>query len=244
MRMTLLVLASVSAALVFSMISFFDQKELTEGDYATRRSEMVAKQIAARGVKDRRVLEAMRTVPRHLFIPEDLRDEAYGDYPIPIGYGQTISQPFIVALMTELLELVGNEKVLEVGTGSGYQAAVLSLLAKEVYSIEILPELATAAKERLGQLGHHNVEIVVADGWKGLPLKGPFDAIIVTAAAEEIPQALEDQLADGGRLVIPVGPQGGVQELVLVTKTKGKLARKEITSVRFVPLVKEGETEN
>jgi protein-L-isoaspartate(D-aspartate) O-methyltransferase len=242
--MTFLALASVSAVLLLSMISLFDQNKLDEQGQAAKRSDMVAKQVAARGVKDPRVLEAMRTVPRHIFIPEDLLDEAYGDYPLPIGYGQTISQPYIVALMTELLQLEGDEKVLEVGTGSGYQAAVLSLLAKEVYSIDIVPELAVSAKERLGQLGCHNVEVMVADGWKGLPFKGPFEAIIVTAAAEEIPRALEEQLAEGGRMVIPVGPHGGVQELVLITKMHGKITRKEVTSVRFVPLVKEGEFEN
>jgi protein-L-isoaspartate(D-aspartate) O-methyltransferase len=242
--MTLIAIASVTALVFISMISFFDEKDPDEEQLAAKRAEMVARHIAARGVRDPRVLEAMRTVPRHLFVPPELRAEAHGDYPLPIGYGQTISQPYIVALMTELLELKGDERVLEVGTGSGYQAAILSRLAKEVYTIDIVPELAASAKKQLAKSGCHNVEVMVGDGWKGLPLKGPFDAIIVTAAAEEVPRALEEQIAEGGRMVIPVGPQGGVQELVLVTKTRGEVTRRNVTSVRFVPLVKEGEAEN
>ncbi|MFQ6104704.1 MAG: protein-L-isoaspartate(D-aspartate) O-methyltransferase [Candidatus Glassbacteria bacterium] len=242
--MTLIALAVLSVLLIFTVSSFFDTNIVTNEEFTRKRNEMVSKQIVSRGVKDKRVLEAMRTVPRHLFVPEDLQNEAYGDYPLPIGQGQTISQPYIVALMTELLELEGDEKVLEIGTGSGYQAAVLSKLAKEVYTIEILPDLAVQAKRRLQKLGCLNVEVTVADGWKGLPLVGPFDAIIVTAAADSIPEALKEQLVEGGRLVIPLGPRGGVQELVLVTKHNGKILRKNITSVRFVPLVRQGESDN
>jgi len=242
--MTLLALTVASLLLIFSVNSFFDQGKTGEDELSRRRSDMVSRQLISRGIKDARVLEAMKTTERHRFIPPDLEDEAYRDYPLPIGYGQTISQPYIVALMTELLALQGNEKVLEIGTGSGYQAAVLSKLAKEVYTLEIIPELAAEAKKKLEEMGCVNVRVIVGDGWEGLPLQGPFDAIMVTAAADTVPEALEKQLAPGGKLVIPVGPRGGVQELLLVTKEEGHLKRKNITAVRFVPLVKEGEPEN
>ena len=174
-------------------------------DMTEERNEMVRTQIQARGVRDPRVLQAMREVKRHLFVPGESAEDAYEDYPLPIGEGQTISQPYIVALMTELLELQPDDKVLEIGTGSGYQAAILSRLAREVRSIEIVPSLAETAGKRLDLLGYDNVHLRVGDGYKGWPDEAPFDAIIVTAAPPEIPQALVDQLAEGGRMVVPVG---------------------------------------
>jgi protein-L-isoaspartate(D-aspartate) O-methyltransferase len=206
--------------------------------YQDRIIEMVKEQIEARGIKDPAVLEAMRTVPRHQFIPESLRHEAYEDGPLPIGYDQTISQPYIVALMTELLELGSNSKVLEIGTGSGYQAAVLSILTDSVYSIEIIPELAAKTDSTLKELGY-KVEIKCGDGYGGWPENAPFDAIIVTAAPEKIPQPLLYQLAENGRLVIPVGAYN--QELKLIKKVKGKLVEKDVAPVRFVPMTGEAE---
>jgi protein-L-isoaspartate(D-aspartate) O-methyltransferase len=202
------------------------------------RIAMVREQIEARGVKDRAVLDAMRTVPRHLFIPDSLCHEAYEDEPVPIGFEQTISQPYIVALMTALLDLSKDSRVLEIGTGSGYQAAVLSLLADSIYSIEIIPQLAEKADSTLRGLGY-NVQVVCGNGYRGWPEKAPFDAIIVTAAPEKIPEALIEQLAENGRLVIPVGAY--YQELKLIKKVKGKLIESNVAPVRFVPMT--GETD-
>ncbi len=206
--------------------------------YQKARERMVETQIAARGIKDPRVLAAMRKVPRHLFVDEALKDQAYGDYPLPIGEGQTISQPYIVALMTEALELKGPEKVLEVGTGSGYQAAILAELARWVYSIERYPSLAHRAKRILEKLGYNNVIIKVGDGTKGWPEAAPFDAIIVTAAGPKIPEPLIEQLKDGGRLVMPVGDEWS-QYLIKVTKKGDKLYKENLGAVRFVKLVGE-----
>ncbi|HHI97526.1 MAG TPA: protein-L-isoaspartate(D-aspartate) O-methyltransferase [Thermodesulfatator atlanticus] len=206
--------------------------------YQKARERMVNTQIAARGIRDPRVLAAMRKVPRHLFVDEALKDQAYGDYPLPIGEGQTISQPYIVALMTEALELKGPEKVLEVGTGSGYQAAILAELARWVYSIERYPSLAQRAKRILEKLGYHNVIIKVGDGTKGWPEAAPFDAIIVTAAGPKIPEPLIAQLKDGGRLVMPVGDEWS-QYLIKVTKRGDELIKENLGAVRFVKLVGE-----
>lgn len=210
--------------------------EISEGRQAALRERMVREQLEARGISDRRVLEALRELPRHLFVPPDLAPEAYSDSPLPIGSGQTISQPYMVAWMTELLGLEGREKVLEVGTGSGYQAAVLGRLAREVVSIEKHEGLAVKARELLGALGMDNVRVLVGDGSAGLPGEAPFDAIIVTAGAPSIPRPLEEQLADGGRLVIPVGPSG-MQELTLVVREGERLVRREMGGCVFVPLV-------
>jgi protein-L-isoaspartate(D-aspartate) O-methyltransferase len=203
--------------------------------YEIRRISMVENQIRNRGVKDPEVLKAMKKVPRHLFVPEEYLDEAYNDYPLPIGYGQTISQPYIVAYMTEAVRPSVKKKALEIGTGSGYQAAVLAEIVDKVYTIEIVPELAKESAERLKKLGYDNIVCKYGDGYLGWKEYAPFDIILVTAAPENIPQPLIDQLADGGRLIIPVGTAGGVQELVMVIKRNGKTETRRLTFVRFVP---------
>jgi len=203
------------------------------------RERMVEEQIVARGVRDPRVLAALRTVPRHEFVPPAERGHAYEDRPLPIGAGQTISQPYIVAVMTELLLLEGDERVLEIGTGSGYQAAVLARLAREVYTIEIVPELATRAEADLRRLGFANVHVRQGDGYRGWPEEAPFDAILVTAAPEHVPKPLVDQLAVGGRLVLPVGDF--YQELVLVTRDELGVHEERLLGVRFVPMKGEAE---
>jgi protein-L-isoaspartate(D-aspartate) O-methyltransferase len=197
---------------------------------------MVCQQIAARGIRAERVLDAMRSVPRHLFVPLESRHSAYMDGPLSIGQGQTISQPYIVALMTEALELRGHERVLEIGTGSGYQAAILSQLASHVYTVERIPELASRAQDLFRQLGYDNISMHVGDGTLGWLEHAPYEAIIVTAAAPEIPRPLTDQLAEGGRLVAPIGGSWS-QSLVRVRKQRGHLRRQELTSVAFVPLI-------
>jgi protein-L-isoaspartate(D-aspartate) O-methyltransferase len=199
---------------------------------------MVETQIVARGVRAPRVLQVMREVPRHLFVDAAHQSEAYEDHPLPIAGNQTISQPYIVALMTELLDLQPGDRVLEIGTGSGYQSAVLSRLARDVYSIEIVPELARGSAERLGKLGFQNVTVKEGDGYRGWPEHAPFDGIVVTAAPPRIPEPLLDQLAPGGRMVIPVGDF--FQELKVFTKDKsGKVTEKDILPVRFVPMTGE-----
>jgi protein-L-isoaspartate(D-aspartate) O-methyltransferase len=197
---------------------------------------MVDDQIAGRGISDQSTLIAMRKVPRHLFVPASLVREAYSDRPLPIGYSQTISQPFIVAYMTELSRPAKGKIALEIGTGSGYQAAILAEIVDTVYTIEIVPELAKEAAVRLKILGYQNVVTKYGDGYKGWPEHAPFDIIIVTAAADHIPQPLKDQLADGGRLVMPVGNPATVQELILLTKRKGKITEQRLEQVLFVPL--------
>jgi protein-L-isoaspartate(D-aspartate) O-methyltransferase len=203
------------------------------------RLRMVAAQIEARGVGDPRVLDAMRRVERHRFVPESQRPFAYQDRPLPIGHGQTISQPYIVAVMTEAARVQPGARVLEIGTGSGYQAAVLSLLAGQVLSIEVVEPLAEAAAARLESLGYRNVTVRAGDGYRGWPERAPFDAILVTAAPPEIPPPLLDQLAIGGRLVAPVGE--GSQELVVVTRTAAGLTRRHLLPVRFVPMTGEAQ---
>lgn len=209
---------------------------------ARQREQMVVKTIRNRGVTDEDVLQAMDNVPRHLFVPEDQRDAAYGDYPLPIGFGQTISQPYIVAMMTELLELEKGDKVLEVGTGSGYQAAVLAELpGVEVYTVEIIRELAQRAKETLESLGYTGVHCKQGDGYYGWPEHAPFDGIIVTAAPDHVPQPLRQQLAVGGRMVIPIGPRGGYQTLwKFVKQPDGELRAYNEGGVAFVPFTGDG----
>jgi protein-L-isoaspartate(D-aspartate) O-methyltransferase len=217
-----------------------DQFEEEEDRYAALREKMVREQIMRRGVTDSLVLAAMKRVPRHEFVPEFLRESAYEDTPLPIGEGQTISQPYIVALMTASLELKGGEKVLEVGTGSGYQAAILAEIADSVYSIEIKESLARGAAERLKRLGYKNVFVRHGDGYFGWPDAAPFDAIIVAAAPEEVPEPLVEQLKEGGRMVIPVGDWD--QELLKIRKLEGgKLQKEYIVPVRFVPMTGEAE---
>jgi protein-L-isoaspartate(D-aspartate) O-methyltransferase len=203
--------------------------------FEAARNLMVRVQIADRGVKDEAVLKAMRKVPRHLFVPKEYENEAYDDNPLPIGYGQTISQPYIVAYMTEVSKPDSSKKVLEIGTGSGYQAAILAEIVNKVYSIEIVPELAMESAERLKKLGYDNVTVKYGDGYKGWKEFSPFDIVIVTAAAEQIPQPLIEQLAENGRLVMPIGAPQAIQELMLLVKKNGKIEKTRLTSVRFVP---------
>jgi len=211
-----------------------------EDTYRTARERMVRTQVKQRGVRDADVLEAMRTVPRHRLVPPVYVSRAYRDTPLPIGHGQTISQPYIVGLMTELLEVDSESRILEVGTGSGYQAAVLSRIVKEVVTVEIIKPLADRARGDLRDLGYSNITVIHADGYYGQPGKGPFDAIIVTAAAEHIPPPLIEQLKPGGRTAIPVGRMGWTQNLVLLVKDArtGKVTTKNILPVTFVPLTR------
>ena len=207
--------------------------------YAARRESMVRDDIESRGVSHAGVLRVMRATPRHLFVPEDARALAYNDHPLPIGAGQTISQPYIVAAMTELLDPAKSHRVLEIGTGSGYQAAVLAQVAGHVYSIELIGTLADSARERLAGMGYRNITVRNGDGYLGWPEQAPFDRIILTAAPPEVPAALLEQLKPGGKLVAPVGARPRDQELIVIEKTtEGKLRRRTVFSVLFVPMVK------
>ena len=212
-----------------------------DAHFTALRQRMVETQLKSRKIKDPQTLAAMGRVPRHLFVESSLQDQAYNDYPLPIGLGQTISQPYIVALMTELLHLKGGEKVLEVGTGSGYQAAVLAQITDKVYTVEIYRTLGERARERLEHLGYGRVEVKLGDGYFGWEEKGPFDAIIVTAAANHIPPPLIKQLKEGGRMVIPVGAPFYTQNLMLLEKKGGEIRSTTITQVIFVPLIREQE---
>lgn len=203
--------------------------------YEKQRYTMVERQIMGRGIKDSRVLDALRTVPRHAFVPESMQDYAYEDSPLPIGHDQTISQPYIVAYMTEKLNLKGDESVLEIGTGSGYQAAVLAEMAKKVYTIEIVEALATQAQNRLKKAGYKNIEYRIGDGYVGWSEAAPFDAIIITAAPEQIPESLIAQLKIGGRMIVPVGRWA--QELLLITRTETDHKIENLIPVRFVPMI-------
>ncbi len=206
-------------------------------DFKRQREEMVSYQIEKRGIKEKSVLQALKNVPRHLFVSNDLQSLAYTDRPLPIGYGQTISQPYIVALMTELLNLKAGDKVLEIGTGSGYQAAVLSEITKEVYTVEIIEELGKSAKKRLKDLGYKSIKCKIGDGYYGWKKYAPFDRIMVTAAATHIPPSLIRQLKKGGKMCIPVGNPFLTQNLILIEKDKeGNLKTRNILPVRFVPL--------
>ncbi|MCS5652797.1 MAG: protein-L-isoaspartate(D-aspartate) O-methyltransferase [Candidatus Marinimicrobia bacterium] len=201
---------------------------------------MIRDQLKSRGIRDDAVLRVMKSVERHKFVPEEYKDRAYDDGPLPIGHGQTISQPYIVAYMTEQLQVSKDHKVLEIGTGSGYQAAVLGELADQVFTIEIVPELAEGARQILKDLKYGNIAVRTGDGYKGWPEEAPFDRVIVTAAPKEIPQALVDQLTNGGRMIIPVGKQFFTQYLWVIEKDKkGVVSKEKILPVRFVPMVKE-----
>jgi protein-L-isoaspartate(D-aspartate) O-methyltransferase len=211
--------------------------QCTQERWEVARENMVQTQIVSRGIVDTSTLRAMRAVPRHEFVPSEMRDNAYLDSPLPIGYDQTISQPYIVALMTELINPNNQQRVLEIGTGSGYQAAVLAEIVDSVFSIELLPELASSASDRLHHLGYRNIVVRQGDGYLGWPGRSPFDAILVTAAAENIPEALVEQLRDGGVMVIPVGSVWSVQSLTLVRKQGKNIVTENVLPVRFVPLV-------
>jgi protein-L-isoaspartate(D-aspartate) O-methyltransferase len=206
-----------------------------------QRERMVVDQIENRGIRKPDVLQVMRSTPRHLFVPTDVRSMAYEDHPLPIGYGATISQPYIVALMTELLAPAKRHRVLEIGTGSGYQAAILGQLAAEVYTVEIVPELAQSAAKRLRELGYANVTVRLGDGSKGWPERAPFDGIVVTAAPPEVPEALIAQLSRGGRLVAPVGSMGAQELIVIEKKADGTIRRRSICPVSFVPMKPAGK---
>lgn len=208
-----------------------------QADFASLRAEMVTLQLERRGIDDPRVLDAMRRVPRHRFVPEDMAPSAYGDWALPIGHDQTISQPYVVAFMTEALDLSGDESVLEIGTGSGYQAAILGELANEVRTIEIVEPLAESATRVLAELGHENVQVRAGDGYRGWPEAAPFDRIMVTAAPDHVPEPLLEQLAVGGLMILPVG--GADQQLVLIRKSEDGLTQREVLPVRFVPMTGE-----
>jgi protein-L-isoaspartate(D-aspartate) O-methyltransferase len=214
------------------------QQAPSAADFAEQRQRMVERQLKFRGIKDERVLAAMAKVPREEFIPVDARADAYEDGPLPIGYGQTISQPYIVAFMTEQLRPKPSDRVLEIGSGSGYQAAILAELVSKVYSIEIVEPLAKTAEATLQRLGYKNVHVKVGDGYKGWPEEAPFDAVIVTCAPDHVPQPLTEQLKEGGRMIIPVGGFGD-QELYLLEKQNGQLQRRAVLPVRFVPMAGE-----
>lgn len=203
--------------------------------FVAAREKMVKQQIISRGITDQSTLNAMRKVPRHRFVPKEYESEAYDDNPLPIGFGQTISQPYIVAYMTEVAKPDLSKKVLEIGTGSGYQAAILAEIVNHVYSIEIIPELAKESADRLRELGYKNITVKYGDGYKGWHEYSPFDIIIVTAAPEQVPKPLIDQLAENGRLIIPIGAPQAIQELVLFEKKNGKIEKSRLTFVRFVP---------
>ncbi len=209
------------------------------GHYQTLRKNMVKSQLEAREIKNNAVLQAMLKVPRHQLVPGDVRHLAYEDTPLPIGNGQTISQPYIVAFMTEAIDPKPEMKVLEIGTGSGYQAAVLGEIVKDVFTIEIVEELGKKAQKDLAQLGYKNVQVRIGDGYLGWPEEAPFDAIIVTAAPERVPQPLIDQLKEGGKMIIPVGPTSNTQELRILEKKKGKIRTKVLFPVRFVPFTRD-----
>ncbi len=227
----------LSWLVVLTALSCRPASEPDDTARAGDREQMVAQQIASRGVRDERTLAAMRAVPRHLFVPPEVAAQAYADHPLPIGHGQTISQPYVVAFMTEALGLDGDETVLEIGTGSGYQAAVLAEIVPRVYSIEIVAPLAEEAAVRLRDLGYENVEVRSGDGYAGWPEAAPFHAIIVTAAAPRIPEPLKQQLRDGGRLILPVGDDW--QELVVVTRRGDRFEERRVLPVRFVPMTGE-----
>jgi protein-L-isoaspartate(D-aspartate) O-methyltransferase len=233
--MTLVKRVLIHVLLIFLLFGFTVADEPIK--FTKARKEMVKVQLRERDIVDSKVLSAMEKVPRHLFVEDKLRDAAYSDHPLPIGEGQTISQPYIVALMTQVLGLGGGEKVLDIGTGSGYQAAILAQIADEVYSVEIRPNLSKKAGEVLSSLGYTNIRLKVGDGYYGWEEHAPYDGIIVAAAADHIPPPLLAQLKDGGRMAIPVGSPFSVQNLVLIEKKDGKVFTKNVAGVLFVPMV-------
>lgn len=226
---------SLMAAALVASVTMADNSPY---DFERLRKRMVAKQLVTRGISDPAVLRAMTVTPRHLFVPEQLKRSAYEDGPLPIGYQQTISQPYIVALMSELMALKPKQRVLEIGTGSGYQAAILAEMGAQVFTIEIIPELGRQAQQVIADLGYANIHVKIGDGYQGWPEQAPFDAVIVTCAPTHIPEPLKAQLAEGGRMVVPVGGSW-VQRLVLLTKQKGRIKEEKVLDVRFVPMMDE-----
>ena len=231
-----LILVLLGAIAVAAYVALSAVARPSSTAYTSERQRMVAEQLRARDITDEAVLRAMAAVPRHEFVPDEYLSQAYDDHPLPIGYGQTISQPYIVAFMTQSAQVQRGDKVLEVGTGSGYQAAVLAQLAGAVYSVEIIPELAASARERLDRQGYSAITTAVRDGYFGWAEHAPYDAIIVTAAPDHVPPSLVEQLADGGRMVIPVGPPGLYQNLWLIERKGDALERTSVLPVMFVPL--------
>lgn len=229
-KLSIFIIILLNSGLFFSLYG--------QDKFEKERKKMIKNQIQSRGITDKKTLEAIESVPRHLFVPDEYRDRAYDDGPLPIGYGQTISQPYIVAYMTELLNVGPDDIVLEIGTGSGYQAAVLSKIVKKVYTVEIIEELGLAAKERLKALNYDNVEVKIGDGYYGWEEHAPYDGIIVTAASEHIPPPLIKQLKDNCNMIIPVGSPFNIQNLMLVKKSGGKITTKSLIPVRFVPLTR------
>ena len=225
----------LSHLFLFMGVSFLNAQD---PNFTALRDQMVREQLQARDIREESVLKAMATIPRHLFVPANKMVYAYEDSPLSIGEGQTISQPYMVAFMTQALELGEDDKVLEIGTGSGYQAAVLAEIVSRVFTIEIVPSLGKAARERLLKMGYGNIEVKIGDGYAGWPEEAPFDAIMVTAGAEEIPEPLVRQLAEGGRMLIPLGPHHGIRDLVLIRRKKGKIRKKSLMKVRFVPFTR------
>ena len=224
--------------IIIFFISIFVLSFQEDNSFKSERKAMVKTQIESRGVKDKATIAAFLKVPRHKFVPKEYIKDAYHDGPLPIGYGQTISQPYIVAFMTEIIKLKESYKVLEIGTGSGYQAAILAEIIDSVYTIEIIKELEISVKKRLKDLNYHNISIKNADGYYGWKEKGPFDAIVVTAATEFIPPPLLEQLKEGGRMIIPIGSPFMTQQLLLVEKKGGKTKTKNLMFVRFVPFTR------
>lgn len=225
--------------MIFVCAFFFSMgTTLAQIDFKAQREHMVKVQLRNRDITDKATLEAMLKVPRHQFVPQNLQEVAYTDGPLPIGEGQTISQPYIVAYMTQVLELQPGHKVLEIGTGSGYQAAVLGEIVDSVYTMEIVQKLGHSARKRLKKLRYNNIQVRIGDGYHGWSEKAPFDGIMVTAGAEQVPPKLLEQLEEGGRMIIPIGPHQGIRQLVLITKKKGKIKRKNVMAVRFVPFTR------
>lgn len=222
---------------ILLFLAGFQNTKPDQNPYSNERRQMVANQLMARGISDSRVLAAFEKVERHLFVPESLRRYAYGDQPLPIGEGQTISQPYMVAFMSEVIAIQPGEKVLEIGTGSGYQAAILAEMGAHVYSIEVIEPLADRAANLLNSMGYSSLHLKTGDGYLGWHEYAPFDAIVVTCSPTKIPQALQDQLAEGGRMIVPVGPQNSIQYLYLLEKKGGKIKRQNKMAVRFVPMI-------
>ncbi len=226
--------------IVLNIILLFTLVQQTQ-DYTSEREKMIQDQIIARGINDPATIKAMKMVPRHKFVPLELEPYAYSDGPLSIGFGQTISQPYIVAYMTSSLDLNETDTVLEIGTGSGYQAAVLAQIVSQVYTVEIVEPLGKSAIQKFKKLGYKNIDTKIGDGYHGWKEHAPYNAIIVTANAEKIPPELMEQLAEGGKLIIPVGPQNYTQQLVLVEKTNGKIKKRNLLPVRFVPFIRDKE---